>query len=237
MISLTNSDGMQVQVMKSAKSSAKESMAIKQARKRKARLDARISALSTAVDTAVSEFQKANRTEADIETKVKKATLAVNAARQAQIEHAQARDKLAADLVNNQRSESETSKRLNSVEMQVPIDRKTAAEALVKQTELQAEEARDLRSKQEAEQMMQQVNTEEKRADDAADDTTAKVNESPHSVCHAVLSHWPLGLLVLSILPLPTYKETTSNEEHRHTQSQRSAESTEGIEKMERREG
>jgi len=60
--------------------------------------------------------------------------------------------------------------------MQVPVDRKTAAEALVKQTGLQADEARDLRSKKEAEQMMQQVQTEEKRADEAADDTTAKVN-------------------------------------------------------------
>ena len=210
MISLTNSDGMQVQVMKSAKSSAKESMAIKQARKRKARLDARISALSTAVDTAVSEFQKANRTEADIETKVKKATLAVNAARQAQIEHAQARDKLAADLVNNQRSESETSKRLNSVEMQVPIDRKTAAEALVKQTELQAEEARDLRSKQEAEQMMQQVNTEETRADDAADDTTAKVNEWS-SLCMSRCAFPSASWFVTPFNPTSTYLSVFSH--------------------------
>jgi hypothetical protein len=188
----------EVEAMKSTQSSGSQLSAVQRARKRKVRLDKRISEMSTAVDAAISEFQKANRTEADMEMKVRQATLALQAARQAEHDHIQARDKLAAEFVTNERAESETSKSVSAAEVQVSGNRKRAEEALVKQTELQGEAARASRAKQEAERLLQEVDAEEKRAQTVADAAAAKVekNADEQRVAERVVANSESGLAV-----------------------------------------
>jgi len=229
-----------LQALKATHSSSAEASAAKQEMARKVRLEARIADLSESVDAAMNEYQNANRTEADLELKVRQATLALTAAKKAEHEHTLARDELAEALASTDSDYMEGSRKLSHSETQIAVDRKKAEQVLAEKTALQADSERTSRLKQEGEQLLQHVQTEEKRVKTIADDASSRLskNAEEQSVARRVAANSNSGLAVAIRLTAAAKEALTDaiGAEHTRTAEEKDA-SSESVDASEALQG